>query len=60
MSEEITNQDCLDLLKELDALEDSLRSWDVQFVGDCINRGVTRFSEKQKKQLIRMDEEYLQ
>lgn len=53
---DLTDQDCIDVIKELDNGDIELKDWDVKFVGNCLDW--EHFTGKQKYQIQRMIEEY--
>lgn len=52
----LTDEDCQDVIQELDNLDQELKDWDMKFVESNLDR--ERFSDRQKKEIERMIEEY--
>lgn len=53
------NQELYDLVYDIDEKGENLTPWEVDFIGDLINKNIKRFSPKQADQIKRIAKERL-
>jgi hypothetical protein len=51
------NKELLDLVWDIDEKGENLTPWEVNFIGDLVDKKVKRFTPKQAKQIRRVAEE---
>lgn len=56
-SSQLSDEDCKDILREIDEGDFEVSDWEAGFIESCLDRDF--FTEKQKNVILRLDEKYI-